>query len=98
MKATNIRWDTVQGYPVLRCEIDGRPATIAAEQKPTLTALRAVYVGEEFPEYSIEIPADPAIARAATTVTGAVQDEGFWNTVFLPFARAVGDGSFRADS
>ena len=98
MDITDIRWDAVQGYPVLRCQIDGRPATITSEQKPVLTALRAVYLGGEFTEYSVEVPADPAIARAATTVTGAVQDEAFWNDVFLPFATAVGDGSFRVDN
>lgn len=94
MDWSNIRWEQQQGYPLLRVTIDRQEAVITTDQKPTLLEMQAVYLGSEFDQYRVEIPADPAIAREATTIVGAVRNERFWREVFLPFITAVNDGSF----
>ena len=92
MKYTNVRWEYVQNYPVLKVNIDGQEAVIPWEQKTSLIIHGFVFIGDEFKgeEYTFNF--------RDTELSGFTRDKDFLRDVFMPFAKAVRDGTFEEKS
>ena len=95
MNWNNVRWVRRQGYPHLLVEIEGIEADIPWEQKPTLTAQKIIYLGSDFKEsHTVQLRGDLA-QQVGVELRGFTDDAAFFDAVYLPFARAIANGTFR---
>ncbi len=73
MKIGSYRALTMQGYPVLEVEIDGRVARLPWEQKALPDGL--VFLGVGFEDYTAILPADPEDGRPTDRNLEAFSDD-----------------------
>lgn len=68
---------SIDGTPALILQIDGKRATLTADQKVNMLAdYGAVCLGDDFEdEYTVTLAADPAIGMPESTLYGYTQDE-----------------------
>lgn len=91
LRVENISYEDDEGYPMLVCTIDGKPARISGEQKPTLSRYGIVSLGSSFKDTHIiqpeDLPEELQRIFEGEPLRGFVRDRQFWEEVFLPFAQ-----------
>lgn len=87
MNCTDISWIVKDGYPLITLKIDGKPALIMAEQKPSLINAGIVFLGSKFEKsHSVEF--------RGQVLKGFTNDRQFFEQIYLPFAQACNKGTF----
>lgn len=96
LRVENVRYEDDEGHPLLFCTIDGKPACISGEQKPTLSRYGIVSLGSNFKDTHVLYPEDmPEELRRifeGEPLRGCVRDRQFWDEVFVPFVEWANSG------
>jgi|GEM_PF-5668411 len=99
MEITDIRRISKQGYPCLALKIDGKPALLIPEIKPTLYEKKIVFVGgngegweESLPPIEIEVDG----SRSKRILKGFSDDPELWK-IYDDFLSSLEDGTFQPD-
>ena len=96
MKVSDIKYAVNDGYPEMRCSIDGRSALISSDQvkRSLLDDENLVFLGPEWESAvtSVLLPADAATGRNAMTLRGYTRDDAVVSAV-RDFLKAVDTGT-----
>ncbi len=88
MDIQNARYESQDGYPILAMDVDGIPARLLSEAKPTTLRHGLVFLGNAFEAIV------PPVELATTTLRGFTRDRGVFR-LYLTFGLEVFNDRFQ---